>query len=116
MIETRAILTKSMKFEGGFNLERGTVVYVRETADGYWLGMYYEPTGSGHGFALNPDQFSILTSSDIQSQEHVWMPDPPDPPEAVAERKEMERRRIESRIRRHREEADLMERLLMQPL
>jgi hypothetical protein len=39
-------------------------------------------------------------------------PDPPDPEEEVQARQEMERRRLDSRIRKHCEEADELEALL----
>lgn len=107
------MISKDMNFEGDFKLERGTMVYVRETEHG-WLGMFYEPSGGGHGFALSEDQFSILTSSDISAVQHIWIPDPPDPPEDVQKRQEMERLRIADRARRHREEADALDALLME--
>lgn len=111
MIEYRAILQKDMKFEGSFSLKRGTFVYVRETPSG-WLGMYYSDKGSGHGFALEEDQFAILQSGDCQVQELVVMPDPPDPPERTREEAELARRRLEYQVKRHRETADEIEKLL----
>jgi len=105
------MLTKEMTFQGGFSLQRGTIIYVRESEHGWW-GSYYEPQGSAHSFALNEDQFSILTSADISAEELIWMPDPPDPPELVSKRQEMERLRLNARVRRHREEAAKLESLI----
>jgi hypothetical protein len=111
MIEYRAMLMKDRKFEGGFKLDHGTIIYVRETEHG-WLGMFYEAKGSGHGFALEADDFSIFHSPDIQACELVVIPDPPEPDKEVRARQRLERRRLEMRIRRHREEADQLEALL----
>lgn len=111
MIEYRAILNKDMKFEGRFSLKRGTFVYVRETSDG-WLGVWYSHKGSGHGFALEEEHFSILQSGDCQVQELVVMPDPPDPPERTREEAELARRRLQYQVERHRKTADEIEKLL----
>lgn len=111
MIEYRAILMKDRKFEGGFKLKKGTVIYAWETPSG-WIGTYYEDTGSAHSFALEDGDFSIWQSGDVQAQYLVVMPDPPEPPEDIAAHRELERRRITRRIERHREEADQLESLL----
>jgi hypothetical protein len=111
MIEMRGSLLKDKRFEGGFSLKRGTVIYVRETEAG-WLGMYYEDTGSGHGFALEPDDFSIWQSPDINAEEMIVIPEPPQPEEDREAERQLARRRVQSRIRKHREEADALEKML----
>ena len=68
MIERRASLWRRAT-PGAFNLKKGTVIYVRETEHG-WLGMYYEEKGSGHGFALNDDDFSIWVNPEGQEVDH----------------------------------------------
>jgi hypothetical protein len=111
MIEYRAMLRKNLKFEGGYKLDAGTIIYVRETVHG-WLGTHYEPKGTGHGFALDDDAFSVLQSSDCQVQELVVMPDPPAPPEDIERQRQLARRRLEHQIKKHRETADELEQLL----
>lgn len=111
MIEYRAMLSKTRRFYGGFTLQKGTIIYARETEAG-WTGVYYEDKGSGHGFALEDDDFSILQSADCQVDELVVMPDPPDPPEKIEKAKELARRRLERQIERHRETANELEKLL----
>lgn len=111
MIEYRGMLWKTKRFEGGFSLKKGTIIYVRETEHG-WLGMYYEDTGSAHGFALEEDDFSILENADCQVQDLIVMPDPPEPPEKIRKEQEMQRKRLERQIERHRQTADELEQLL----
>lgn len=111
MIEYRAILWRDKKFEGGFRLAKGTIIYARETEHG-WLGTYYEDKGTGHGFALEENDFSIMESADCQVNELVVMPDPPDPPESLRREKEAARKRLQYQIKRHRETADELEKLL----
>lgn len=112
MIEMRAMLVKNKKFEGGFSLASGTIIYVREVQDDLWIAMYYETKGTGHGFHLENDDFSILEAGDIRAAELIVIPDPPELSEDFHARQELERKRIRSRIQRHREEADRLERLL----
>lgn len=111
MIEWRAILSKNKKFKDGFKLERGTFVYVRPTPNG-WMGMYYTDKGSAHSFELDDLDFSILQSADCQVEEMVAMPDPPQPSEERQRETELVRRRMMHQIKRHREAADEIERLL----
>jgi len=111
MIEYRAMLWKDKKFEGGFRLTQGTPVYVRETEYG-WTGSYYTDRGSCHSFALAEDDFRILQSGDTAIEQLVVIPDPPEPPEKAEKEKEMQRRRVAYSIKRHREAADELERLL----
>lgn len=111
MIEFRAMLTKDLKFEGGFKLANRTIIYVRETPHG-WLATFYEEKGTGHGFALEEDSFSLLQSSDCEIDEIVVIPDPPIPKEQIEQQNALARRRIEHKISRHREQADELEKLL----
>jgi len=111
VIEYRAILWKDMKFEGGFKLDKGTIIYARETPRG-WLGTYYEPKGSGHGFALEEDDFAIMQSADCQVESLVVTPDPPTPPEELERQRELQRRRLRHQIARHLEAANELESLL----
>jgi hypothetical protein len=111
MIEYRAMLRKDRKFEGGFKLFAGTIIYARETTHG-WLGTYYEDKGTGHGFALNEDDFSIFQAGDCLVNELVVIPDPPTPTAEIEKERELARRRLENKAKRHREAADEIEQLL----
>lgn len=88
MIEYRGSLRKDKRFEGGFNLKAGTVIYVRETDHG-WIGMYYEEKGSGHGFALEGDDFSIWRNPDGQN-EIILMKEEPEDQAELARVREIE--------------------------
>jgi len=98
MIEYRGTLLVDKKFEGNFSLKRGTVIYARETEHG-WLGMFYEEKGTGHGFALNHDDFSIWTHNG--ENEIVLMREEPEDSEALARVREIEidqaRKRVDFR-------------------
>lgn len=111
MIEWRAVLRKNKKFEGGFRLESGTFIYVRELKSG-WIGTYYEPKGTAHSFAIDTEDFSILRSADCEVEQLVMMPDPPEPPEKVEKEQELARKRIEYQIKRHRQAANELAKLL----
>jgi hypothetical protein len=115
MVEYRATLLVDKEFEGGFKLDRGTIIYAQENEDG-WLGMYYEDKGAGHGFALKPEEFSIHHRGDTGIAYLVALPPPPADvaaeQEAERQRRELAERRTRARIRTYREEADRLERML----
>ena len=112
MIEYRGSLRKDKKFEGGFNLKAGTVIYVRETEHG-WLGMYYEEKGSGHGFALADDDFSIWRNPEGENEIILMKEEPEDEAELARVREikiDQARKRVEATTRRlHESQAELEE-------
>ena len=113
MIERRAMLSRALSFESGKKLKRGTVIYVEETEEGLWIGCHYDGL-SGSFFSLDAEDFSILRTSDIGAEYLVVMPDPPNPPEEIRRRRQLERSGLRAKIRKHREAADKLEALLVE--
>lgn len=113
MIEYRGMLLVDKKFEGGFNLKKGTVIYARETEHG-WLGMYYNDKGSGHGFALGDSDWSIWTHNG--ENEIVLMKEEPEDETELARVREIEveqaRKRVDFRTKALAEATAELERLL----
>lgn len=113
MIEYRSMLTRDMEFEGGLKLKRGTIVYAWETPSG-WIGSYYpDPeSGSSHCFGMKEEDFSIFRHGDTQEEYLVVVPPEPESNEEQQARRDLARRRLEAKIRSHREEAERLERVL----
>ena len=111
MIQRRASLTKDMTFESGTKLKQGTMVYVEETEHGA-IASHYNDKGSASCFIVGPEEYSVWVRGDTPIEDLVVEEDPPEPTEETLKRRELVQRRLRSKIKQLREEADRIENLL----